>query len=176
MGLVPKKEPGQFRLIHDLSYPKGQSANSCIPSEFTSVNYQNIETVVELVQLYGPRCLMATCDIQDAFFLLLIHKDDHHLLGFHWLGPFYYSRVLPMGASTSSPQMFESFSSALQWILKSKFNVKGVSNLLDDFFFVGKSDSLECLSSLNTFLTFADSLGVPIKTEKTNIPQLLFMV
>jgi hypothetical protein len=89
LGLVPKKEPGQFRLIHDyLSFPKGNSINSCIPSEFTSVNYQNIETVVELVQFYGPKCQMAKCDIQDAFFLLPMHKDDHHLLGFHWQGQF----------------------------------------------------------------------------------------
>jgi hypothetical protein len=71
LGLVPKKEPGQFRLIHDLSDPK-----------FTSVTYQNIESVVELVQFYGSKCQMAKCDIQDAFFLLTMHKDDHHLLGF----------------------------------------------------------------------------------------------
>jgi hypothetical protein len=56
VGLVPKKELGQFRLIHDLSYPK-----------FTSVTYQNIESVVELVQFYGSKCQMAKCDIQDAF-------------------------------------------------------------------------------------------------------------
>jgi hypothetical protein len=55
LGLVPNKEHGQFRLNHDLSFPKGNSVNSCIPSEFTTVNYQNIETVVELVQFYGPK-------------------------------------------------------------------------------------------------------------------------
>jgi len=71
LGLVPKKELGQFRLIHDLSYPK-----------FTSVTYQNIESVVELVQFYGSKCQMAKCDIQDAFFLLTMHKNDHNLLGF----------------------------------------------------------------------------------------------
>jgi hypothetical protein len=72
-----------------------------------------------------------------------------------------------MGAS-SSCQMFESFSSLIQWILNSKFNVKELSHLLDDFFFVGKADTSECLSSLNTFLTLADSLGVPIKADKTH--------
>ena len=100
-------EPGQLCLIHDLSYPKGNSVNSSIPSECTSVNYQNFETAVELVQFYGPKCQMAKCDIQDAFFLLPMHKDDHHLLGFHCQGQFYYSSILPMGAS-SSCQMFES--------------------------------------------------------------------
>lgn len=27
LGVVPKKEPGKFRLIHHLSYPKGDSVN-----------------------------------------------------------------------------------------------------------------------------------------------------
>jgi hypothetical protein len=35
LGLVPKKEAGQFRLIHDVPYPRGNSVNSCIPPEFT---------------------------------------------------------------------------------------------------------------------------------------------
>jgi hypothetical protein len=86
LGLVPKKEHGQFRLNHDLSFPKGNSVNSCIPSEFTTVNYQNIETVVELVQFYGPKWQNVTFRI--AFLLLPMHKDDHHLLGFHWQGQF----------------------------------------------------------------------------------------
>jgi hypothetical protein len=51
--------------------------------------------------------------------------------------------------------------------LPSKFNVKGVSHLLVDCFFVGKADTSECLSSLNTFLSLADSLGIPITAEKT---------
>ena len=38
------------------------------------------------------------------------------------------------------------------------------------FFFVGKASSEECLTSLNTFLFLADSLGVPIKEEKTEHP------
>ena len=33
LGLVPKKESGEFRLIHDLSFPKTNSVNSHIPPE-----------------------------------------------------------------------------------------------------------------------------------------------
>ena len=80
-----------------------------------------------------------------------------------------------MGAS-SSCQMFESFSSVLQWIINSKFNVKGVSHLLVDCFFVGKADTSECLSSLNTFLSLADSLGIPITAEKTQYPTTMITI
>ncbi|XP_067044266.1 uncharacterized protein, partial [Acropora muricata] len=35
LGVVPKKTPGEFRLIHHLSYPKGSSVNDGIDSEHT---------------------------------------------------------------------------------------------------------------------------------------------
>lgn len=169
IGLVPKKELGQFRLIHDLSYPKGASVNSNIPPEFSAVNYQNIETVIDIVQSYGHNCLMSKSDIQEAFRLIPIKQSDHRLLGFSWRGKFYHDCVLAFGAS-SSCQIFEKFSSALQWILNKKFNILGISHLLDDFFFCGKKDTSECLNALQTFLAMAEHLGVPIKQEKTHYP------
>ena len=32
-GLIPKKTPREFRLIHHLSFPHGDSINSCIPND-----------------------------------------------------------------------------------------------------------------------------------------------
>jgi hypothetical protein len=46
-----------------------------------------------------------------------------------------------MGASASC-QLFESFSTVLQWILNEKFQIKGALHLLGDFFFVGEAQSL----------------------------------
>lgn len=43
LGLVPKKNSGEFRVIHHLSYPEGTSVNDGIPSEFCSVQYQDID-------------------------------------------------------------------------------------------------------------------------------------
>ena len=71
LGLVRKK-PGQFRLIHDLSYPRDCSVNSNIPHEFSSVQYQNIKTVIDLVQSFGCHCPMSKTDIEDAFRLIHI--------------------------------------------------------------------------------------------------------
>ena len=33
LGIVPKKLPGKFRLIHHLSYPEGLSVNDGIPKD-----------------------------------------------------------------------------------------------------------------------------------------------
>ena len=37
VGVVSKKIPGDFRMIHDLSYPKGKSVNDGISEEHSSV-------------------------------------------------------------------------------------------------------------------------------------------
>jgi hypothetical protein len=39
IGLVPKKEVGQYRLIHNLSYPTDKSINEHIPDELKTVHY-----------------------------------------------------------------------------------------------------------------------------------------
>lgn len=49
LGLVPKMSPGEFRLIHHLSYPEGNSINSKIPQEFCTVQYQSIDIAIALI-------------------------------------------------------------------------------------------------------------------------------
>lgn len=39
LGVVPKKAPWEFRLIHHLSYPRGSSMNDTIPEELSLVRY-----------------------------------------------------------------------------------------------------------------------------------------
>jgi hypothetical protein len=39
IGVVPKKEVGQYRLIHNLSYPTDKSINEHIPDELKTVHY-----------------------------------------------------------------------------------------------------------------------------------------
>lgn len=169
LGLVPKGNTGKFRVIHDLSFPKNHSVNSNIPKENSAVQYDSIDEVVSLVRTFGRGCLMAKTDIEDAFRIIPIHPSDYHLLGFIWEGQFYYDKCLPMGAS-SSCQIFESFSKALQWVMVNVFHASGMSHILDDFFFVGPPNSISCSNDLASFLFLCKSIGVPIKMEKTKAP------
>ena len=43
LGVIPKKTPSEFRLIHHLSYPKGSSVNNSISPEFSSVRYSAMQ-------------------------------------------------------------------------------------------------------------------------------------
>ena len=175
LGLIPKNIPGKFRLIHDLSFPKGNSINSHIPSENSAVQYDSIDTVIKLIKHFGRHCLMAKCDIEDAFRLVPIHPTDYHLLGFTWNNLYYYDRCLPMGAS-SSCQIFESFSSSLHWIMENKYCAAGMSHIIDDFLFVGPPNSDKCLVDLQCFSSLCSRLGVPLKPEKTILPTTTIVI
>ena len=102
LGLVPKKVPGEFRVIHDLSYPKGDSINSTVSKEYATIHYQPFDDLISVINLLGSGTLVAKTDIESAFRLISIHPHDYNLLGFVVDGKFYYDRCLPMGSSVMS--------------------------------------------------------------------------
>ncbi|XP_052264881.1 uncharacterized protein LOC127867602 [Dreissena polymorpha] len=122
IGIVPKKSPGQFRLIHHLSHHPGQSINNFIEPDLSSVSYCSFDDAVTLLLSIGPGTLFSKTDIDSAFRLIPIHHSDHHLLGIQFQNSYYYDTCLPMGAS-SSCAIFERFSSALQFISVSHLNI-----------------------------------------------------
>ena len=97
IGLVPKKILGEVRLIHHLSYPARKSANDRIPDNTATVVYTNVGAAIYVILQLGRGCLMSKTDIEKAFRLIPIHDDEHsHLLGFSYLGSFYYDTSRPM--------------------------------------------------------------------------------
>ena len=108
LGLIPKKEAGEFCLTQDLSFPHYDSVNDQIPKEACRVSYETLGDMVALVKTNGPGSLIAKADIESAFWIIPIHPDDYHLLGFTWEDKFFYDKCLPMGCSTSCT-IFESF-------------------------------------------------------------------
>ena len=101
LGVVPKSEPGKYRVIHDLSFPRHNSVNLRIPTENSQVQYDSIDTITQLVIQFGQGALMAKTDIKDAFWIIPSHPDNHRLLCFSWDCFYYYDKCLPMGASSS---------------------------------------------------------------------------
>lgn len=165
LGLVPKKSPGEYRLIHHLSFPEGDSINHHISQEFCSVQYQSVQTAIEIIKQLRTGALLAKTDIENAYKQIPTHPDDFELLDFMLNGHYYYNKTLSFGLSYAC-NLFEKFSTALQWILQSKFSVSHCVHILDDFFFLGPPQSSECYSALLAFHVFAKDKGLPIKTEK----------
>ena len=49
-------EPGDFRFIHDLSYPKEHSVNSHIASECSSVSFEMLDDCIRIMLELGKGC------------------------------------------------------------------------------------------------------------------------
>ena len=116
---------------------------------------------------------MAKTDIENAFRIIPIHPDDRHFLGFSWVLAegniqYYMDACLAMGLA-SSCQLFTRFSSALQWVMETRYQAS-MSHIIDDFFFCGPKNSPKCAQSLVSFLAMCKSVGIPIKQEKTEGP------
>lgn len=169
LGLVPKKVPGEFRLIHHLSFPEGSSVNDRIPAELCSVRYTSVDQAVSMVRSCGKGALMAKADIESAFRLLPVHPQDFCLLGFQFEGSYYVDRALPMGCSVSCAA-FEAFSTFLEWLVISRSADPHVAHYLDDFLFAGKAGSENCPCLLLTFKGICAYLGVPLAHGKTEGP------
>lgn len=157
--------PGEFRLIHHLSFPKGSSVNNGISPEHTSIRYATIDGAIQLIKKAGQGSFLAKTDIKNAFRIIPIHPDDYGLLGMQWRGLYYYDRCMPMGCS-SSCLTFETFSTAVEWVAHHRLKIDYIMHLLDDFFLVAPSAQL-CQKQLDLFLSLCSYLGIPMAPEKT---------
>lgn len=168
LGVLPKKEPGKFRLIHHLSYPKGFSVNDGIDSFYSSVRYSNIQTAILAIKRLGKFSYCAKTDIEHAFRIVPINQAYYYLFGFVWRKKYYYDRCLAMGLAESC-RIFEEFSTSLEWAAKSKLGITEVIHVLDDYLFLEKSVN-RCSESLQSFISMCNSIGVPIAADKTDGP------
>ena len=132
-GLVPKKQPGQFRTIFHLSYPKtGNSINSFISKNDYSLQYTTIDNAISAIQRLSRGTYVAQTDILSAFRLFSVHPQDWELLGMKWEGKYYFDKVLSFGLR-SAPSIFNQLSDAIEWILAYELAISYVDKILDDF-------------------------------------------
>ena len=50
LGIVEKKEPGEYRVIHHLSHPEGKSNNNGIPQEESFVQYSSVNDAISFIK------------------------------------------------------------------------------------------------------------------------------
>lgn len=169
IGLVPKKQPGEFRLIHHLSYPQGSSLNDFIDPDLCSVQYTSFDKAVAMVQELGQNTLLAKSDVKSAFRLLCIAPEDFDQLGFQFLDKYYFDKCMPFGCSISCAT-FEKFAKFLEFAIKRRSTAGLIIHFLDDFLMAGKHGTADCQVMLDHFTQCLNELSVPIASEKTEGP------
>ena len=128
--------------------------------ELATVRCATINDAVRLIKAIGQGCFLAKTDIKSAFHIIPVAPCDFLLLGIEWQGKLYFDKCLPMGCS-SSCNIFESFSTALEWIAKYRLHASSVIHILHDFLFIGHSEA-KCQVDLDNFLCVCRRIGVPI--------------
>ena len=165
LSLRPKSSPGKFRLLHDLSFPYNDEAvNRGITDDNARVKYASVQDAVQIL-IQHPGAFLAKGDLKDAYRQVPLAPDQYWLVGFKLQGCYYHDNRLPMGAR-SSCAIFERVASALAYILRSKYRVRYVIKMLDDFLFLGATKE-ECDYGLVSFEHLCHRLNLPLAEEKT---------
>lgn len=163
---IEKKKRGTFRLIHNLSAPRGGSVNDAIPDHLKSVNYCYVQDVVQHILQSGANGqYMSKLDIKEAFRIVPVHPMDWKWLGMHINGSYYIDTTLPMGCSTSC-SIFQAITRALCWMARQRMPDITIFGYLDDFLIVSK-DRDAALLHMEGFCELCDTLGIPLAGEKT---------
>ena len=116
-GVIPKRhQPGKWRLILDLSSPKGRSVNDGIDKNLCSLQYESVDNTARIIMGLGRDTQLAKIDIAHAYRNVPVHPADRYLLGMQWKGKIYIDTALPFGLR-SAPKIFCALSDTLEWIL-----------------------------------------------------------
>lgn len=165
LGIVKKKLPGTYRLIHHLSSPKNMSVNDSIPEEFCTVKYSSIADAIAKLKTIGRHSPFSKTDVKNAFRIIPLNPSFYPFLGLIWDNKFYFDKCLPMGLSESC-KIFEEFSTALEWAAYHRLGASAVVHVLDDFLFI-ESTTEKSASMLKKFKSMCEYVGIPIAEEKT---------
>ena len=176
VGVIPKPhQPGKWRLITDLSSPKGESINDEIDSAACSVSYASVDDAVRCIRTLGRGSLLAKFDIANDYRAVPVHPADRLLLGLSWRGDTLVDGALPFGLR-SAPKLFTAMADAVLWAM-GRHGVVHAMHYLDDFLLLGPPNSAECGHALQNSLQLCNRLGFPIAPHKLEGPasQLSFL-
>ena len=168
-GVIPKPhQPGKWRLITDLSSPKGSSVNDGVASALCSASYAPVDDAVRCIASLGRGALLAKFDIASAYRAVPVHPEDRRLLGMKWRGDVFVDEALPFGLR-SAPKIFTAVADALLWVM-GRHDVTHAMHYLDDFLILGPPKSANCGRALQVSLGLCKVLGFPIAEHKVEGP------
>ena len=185
IGLVPKDNGRDSRLIFHLSYPHSKlqclSVNANTPVHFCTVKYPDFTKAIELCIKAGIGCKISKSDMKSAFRNLGISKRFWRYLIMKAQSPidgktyYFVDKCLPFGAAISCSH-FQKFSDAVSHIVKYKTGGKVNINYLDDFLFITLLKAM-CNAQVNMFLEVCRLINFPVSLDKTVFActQLIFL-
>ena len=76
-GVIPKtSQPGEWRLIVDLSLPEGKSANDWVDEALCTLHYPSFDVAARLLLQLGSGTQMSKLDIKEVYRMVPVHLED----------------------------------------------------------------------------------------------------
>ena len=186
IGLVPKAND-QTRLIFHLSYEfknGNKSINAGIPRDKCWVKYRDLDYAVKAcLEILKDENGWPDKKWKTLWFAKMDLKSAFRILGLNWRSwpylvmkaknpdngrtQYFVDKCLPLGSSISCAH-FQQFSDALKHVFEFITGCKFVTNYLDDFLFIAKSED-ECNHLVKKFIELCHFLNVPISMDKTEL-------
>ena len=152
----PKKTPGEIRLILNLKH-----LNVFVPT--VHFKMESLEVALKLLQ---PNMYLASIDLTNSFYHLLVHPSDRKFLKFYSLGNMYRFTSLPMGFK-ESPRLFTKLMKVPLAFLRKHYNCIIVC-YIDDLLIMGYTKQ-EVVKSVAFVANLLQSLGFHINMEKSEL-------
>ena len=167
--LRPKKTPGTFRMIFNLTQL----------NEFVEYHHFKMETLDTALKMVTHGIWMGSLDFTDAYYTLPVHPDHQKYLKFMFEGQLYQFVAVPMGLS-SACRYFTKIMKVPLSVLRERHQV-GITGYIDDTFLADSSPetcgrALEVASELFQNLGFMISANKSVFTPTTNIEYLGFII
>ena len=175
MGIVTKKRSDSVKycIIHDLSWPPGDSVNDHIDPDLYCCVYASFDQAVSLIKKHGMGMLMAKLDLADAFRHILVWPEDWPLLCSSWdmvqadgsvLRQYYVDLFLPFGLC-SSPAIFNHYADVLEFAMQAN-GMQDLLHYLDNYFTAGPADTSKCQHNIGKMVQVCRDLGFVVNPSK----------
>ena len=165
-----KRNSENRRVIVDLSWPLGESANrgidkhSYLGTDFT-LSLPTIDHITDQVKAIGRGCQLYKVDISRAFRHIKVDPLDYDLLGLSWRH-IYVDTCVPFGSRHGS-QILQRCSNAIRFIMRK--NGHKIVDYVDDYIGFG----MPAEASFQTLVDLLHRLGLTISDKKLHSSYLL---
>ena len=164
-----KKDPGQFRVILDLSFPPGDSVNGQINKHLLEgAPYKlHLPTPLDLANLItkkGKGALLFKLDLARAYRQLPSDPWDWPLLGISWDDQYYFDRAIPFGVRHGA-MACQRVTNALCHIEKSEMDMDSIG-YIDDTAAAAVPDIQVATAQYHHFKSTVNTLGLQLAPDK----------
>ena len=130
-----------------------------------------MDNAVSIIQHLGQGTQLVKMDLKDAYHIIPVHPQDHHLLGIQWDNQVFVDHCLSFGLR-SAPKVFTAFADLVAWAIHCQ-GVRWLLHYLNDFLLLGTPGTLEVASAAAVAMEVLANAGIPVAAQRLKVhPQL----